>query len=119
MFFGRARCRGPAPFERRRVPLERPGAAIISETAGVAAEMGPSALLVSPLDIEGTAEAMGWALDMPMAEREARLVRLRRQAESWTAGHWLAAQLEALNLAQSAQVNAPLGESPISTQVPV
>jgi len=63
--------------------------------------MGASGLLVSPLDIEGTAEAMGWALDMPMAEREARLVRLRRQAESWTAEHWLAAQLEALNISPS------------------
>jgi trehalose 6-phosphate synthase len=85
------------------IASERPGAAIISETAGVASDMGASALLISPLDIEGTAEAMSWALDMPMPEREARLVRLRRQAESWTAGHWLSAQLDALHIARTVE----------------
>jgi trehalose-6-phosphate synthase len=60
--------------------------------------MGAGSLLISPLDIEGTAEALGWALDMSMSEREARLVRLRQQAEAWTAGHWLDAQLKALNI---------------------
>jgi uncharacterized NAD(P)/FAD-binding protein YdhS/trehalose-6-phosphate synthase len=99
------------------IASERPGVAIISETAGVAAEMGASALLVSPLDIEGTAEAMGWALDMPMAEREARLVRLRRQAESWTAGNWLSAQLEALNISKAAEANLPLGDPTATTSV--
>jgi trehalose 6-phosphate synthase len=68
------------------IASERPGVAVISETAGVASEMGASALLFSPLDIEGTAEAMG--CDMPMAEREARLIRFRRKAESWTVQHW-------------------------------
>jgi trehalose 6-phosphate synthase len=82
------------------IASERPGVAIISETAGVASEMGASALLVSPLDIEGASEAMAWALDMPMAEREARLARLRKQAESWTAGHWLSAQLTALKIVE-------------------
>ena len=84
------------------IASDRPGVAIISETAGVALEMGASALLISPLDIEGTAEAMAWALDMPTAEREARLARLRVHAESWTAGHWLSAQLDALNLSRGA-----------------
>ncbi|PWU15414.1 MAG: hypothetical protein C5B50_15505 [Verrucomicrobia bacterium] len=83
------------------IASERPGVAIISETAGVASEMGASALLISPLDIEGTAEAMAWAFDMPTPEREARLLRLRGQAESWTAEKWLAAQIEALNLSLS------------------
>jgi trehalose-6-phosphate synthase/uncharacterized NAD(P)/FAD-binding protein YdhS len=77
---------------------ERPGVAVVSETSGVAAETGPSALLVSPLDIEGTARALGWALDMPRAERQARLARLRSTINSWTSANWLAAQLEALNL---------------------
>jgi len=95
------------------IASERPGVAIISETAGVASEMGASALLVSPLDIEGTSEAMARALDMPMAEREARLVRLRSQAESWTAGHWLSAQLEALNISRAPEPTAiTVGSSP-------
>ena len=90
------------------VASERPGVAIISETAGVASEMGASALLVSPLDIEGTAHAMAWALDMPVAERQARLAHLRSRVHSWTAAHWLDAQLKALNLdAISEQQNSP------------
>jgi uncharacterized NAD(P)/FAD-binding protein YdhS/trehalose-6-phosphate synthase len=80
------------------IASQRPGVAIISETAGVASEIGANALLVSPLDVEGTAHAMAWALDMPMAEREARLARLREKIESWTAAHWLAAQLDALKV---------------------
>ena len=80
------------------IASERPGVAIISETAGVASEVGASALLVSPLDIEGTAHAMAWALDMPLPEREARLVRLRQRIESWTSADWLSSQLDALNL---------------------
>jgi len=80
------------------IASERPGVAIVAETAGVAAEFGASALQISPLDIEGTAEAMRWALEMPAAERQARIERLRSKIESWTAQHWLSAQLEALNI---------------------
>src|SRR5207302_1632781 len=46
------------------VVSRRPGVAVISETAGVAAITADSALLVSPLDIEGTARAMERALSM-------------------------------------------------------
>jgi trehalose 6-phosphate synthase len=80
------------------VTSRRPGVAIVAETAGVAAELGESLLQISPLDIEGTAEAMEWGLDMPAAERRARLARLREKIEAWTADHWLSAQLEALGL---------------------
>ena len=80
------------------IASQKPGVAIVAETAGVSAELGGGALQISPLDIEGTAEAMGWALDMPIAERQARLLQLRSKIESWTAQHWLRAQLEALNI---------------------
>jgi trehalose 6-phosphate synthase len=75
---------------------QRPGVAIVSETAGVAWETGTSALLVSPLDVEGTAQAMSQALDMPPAERWARLERIRGHVLGWTAQRWLEAQLSAL-----------------------
>lgn len=77
---------------------KRPGVAIVSETAGVAAELGANSLLISPLDMEGTARAMAWALDMPRIEREARLAQLRSKVNSWTAAHWLSAQLAALDV---------------------
>ena len=51
---------------------------IVSETAGVAADAADSALLISPLDVEGTARAMADALDMPLAERRARHARFLR-----------------------------------------
>jgi uncharacterized NAD(P)/FAD-binding protein YdhS/trehalose-6-phosphate synthase len=88
------------------IASERPGVAIVAETAGVAAEFGGNALQISPLDIEGTAEAMERALDMPAAEREARLLQLRSKIESWTARHWLAAQLDALNIGHPQSENA-------------
>jgi trehalose 6-phosphate synthase len=77
---------------------QRPGAAIISETAGVAATTAENALLVSALDIEGTAQAIETALNMPVAERQARLARLRESVDSWSAAHWLEAQLTELGL---------------------
>ena len=77
---------------------ERPGVAVISETAGVAATTGDDVLLVCPLDIEGTAHALEQALEMPAAERSARLARLREGVQNWNAAEWLAAQVKELNL---------------------
>jgi trehalose 6-phosphate synthase len=92
------------------VVSQRPGVLIVSETAGVAAEAVDSALLVSPLDVEGTARAMADALDMPVPERAARLARFRDRVTRWTARHWLSAQLADLELGSAlpdrAQVEA-------------
>jgi trehalose 6-phosphate synthase len=77
---------------------QRPGALIVSETAGVAEEAADGALLVSPLDVEGTARAMADALDMPESERAARLDRFRDRVSRWTARDWLSAQLGDLGL---------------------
>lgn len=83
----------------------RPGALVVSETAGVAREVEGAALLVSPLDIEGTARALAQALAMPPAERGLRLARLRDRVRRWTAADWLGAQLDALGV-----TGRPLGE---------
>jgi trehalose 6-phosphate synthase len=88
------------------VVSERPGALVVSETAGVAEEAADSALLVSPLDVEGTARALADGLDLPAAERAARLARLRERVAGWTAADWLAAQLADLGIA-SAPPRAP------------
>jgi trehalose 6-phosphate synthase len=76
----------------------RPGVAVISETAGVATTTGDHALLVSPLDIEGTALAMKQALAMSTEERSARLECLRESVHSWNAAAWLTAQLTELGV---------------------
>ena len=80
------------------VVSQRPGVAVISETAGVAAITADTALLVSPLDIEGTAGAMERALGMPEEERSARLAKLRESVYSWNAADWLSAQLAELKV---------------------
>jgi trehalose 6-phosphate synthase len=75
----------------------RPGVLVLSETAGVV-EQAEGALLISPLDIEGTARALGEALDMPTAERAERLARFRGRVLEWTNRDWLAAQLAQLGV---------------------
>lgn len=80
------------------VVAEEPGVLIVSETAGVAGDAQDCALLISPLDIEGTALAMADALDMPQGERRARHARFLSRVEKWTARDWLNAQLADLQL---------------------
>jgi phosphotransferase system HPr (HPr) family protein len=76
----------------------KPGVLVVSETAGVAAEAGESALQVSPLDVEGTAIALATALGMALEERTARLDTLRGVFTKWTARDWLGSQLAELGL---------------------
>ncbi|HWL87319.1 MAG TPA: trehalose-6-phosphate synthase [Polyangiaceae bacterium] len=75
-----------------------PGVLVVSETAGVAEEAGDSALTVSPLDVEETTSALVRALEMPLAERDIRLHRFRTRVQTWTASHWLNAQLADLGI---------------------
>src|SRR5205823_8543028 len=65
------------------VVADDPGVLVVSETAGVAADAQESALLISPLDVEGTARALVDALEMPPAERRARHARLLKQVTRW------------------------------------
>jgi trehalose 6-phosphate synthase len=80
------------------VVTEKPGVLIVSETAGVAAAAVDSALLISPLDVEGTARAIAEALDMSAVERRERHARLLDHVTRWTARDWLNAQLADLHV---------------------
>jgi trehalose 6-phosphate synthase len=80
------------------VVADPPGVLVVSETAGVAADAADSALLISPLDVEGTARAMADALDMPAAERRARHTRFLQTVTRWSARDWLNAQLADLGV---------------------
>jgi trehalose 6-phosphate synthase len=75
--------------------VERDGVLILSEFAGAAAQLRGGALLVNPYDVEGVAEALKEAIEMPLAEREARMERmqsrLRRQDVFWWADRYLSA----------------------------
>jgi trehalose 6-phosphate synthase len=80
------------------VVAETPGVLVVSETAGVAADATDCALLISPLDVEGTARALADALDMPGAERRARHTQFLGRVMQWSARDWLNAQLADLKI---------------------
>jgi trehalose 6-phosphate synthase/phosphatase len=63
------------------------GVLVLSEFAGAAEELG-EALLINPYDIDAVADAILQALDMPAAERRARMRALRRRVTARTAGRW-------------------------------
>ncbi len=70
--------------------VDDPGVLILSRLAG-AAETMREAVLVNPMDLDGTAEAIHRALVMDEAERRSRMVALRRRerrnsVEAWTNG---------------------------------
>jgi trehalose 6-phosphate synthase len=98
------------------VVSRRPGVAVVSETAGVASLADGAALLVCPLDIEGTARAMERALDMPHQERRTRLERWRASVHSWNAARWLEAQLEALGVAETKHPSPGASRRPLSQE---
>ena len=77
------------PFVFKMSPAE--AFAFLLGMHSVAATTGDHALLVSPLDIEGTALAMRQALEMSTEERYARLAALRENVHSWNAAAWLTA----------------------------
>jgi trehalose 6-phosphate synthase len=74
----------------------REGVLILSERTGAYQQLEPGVLVVSPLDIYGTAEAMHQALVMPPEERRQRAERLRALIEGHDIVDWLNQQLSAV-----------------------
>jgi trehalose 6-phosphate synthase len=77
---------------------ERDGVLILSETAGAFTELGGHAVPVNPFDVEGTARAIGVALDMDPVERGRRLRGLRSAIRRNPIERWVDAQLKDLEL---------------------
>jgi trehalose 6-phosphate synthase len=65
---------------------------ILSTEAGAADEMGDAALLIDPIDVVATAEAMHTALVMAPQERARRHADLVRAATALPPGAWLSAR---------------------------
>ena len=72
---------------------ERSGVIILSEGAGAALQLGEHALMVSPADVEGTAEAIYQALTMSFSERQRRGRALREAVEKEDVREWFQDQL--------------------------
>jgi len=62
---------------------------ILSEFAGSAAQLHRGALLVNPYDIEGVADALRRAWEMPLEECAARMRRMRRSIRQHDVYWWL------------------------------
>jgi trehalose 6-phosphate synthase len=75
---------------------QRDGVLVLSERTGAYQQLEPGVLVVSPLDIYGTAEAMHQALTMPPEERRERAERLRSLIEQQDIVDWLHQQLRAI-----------------------
>jgi trehalose 6-phosphate synthase len=71
------------------------GVLLLSREAGSFEELRGEALELNPFDVEGTAEALLEALDMPGPERARRARALRGIVASRKPGDWLADQLAA------------------------
>ncbi|MDB6149738.1 MAG: hypothetical protein JWQ44_1186 [Chthoniobacter sp.] len=85
----------------------KPGVLVLSESTGVADDIPDSALLVCPLDVEGTASALAEALAMGGEQRGAWVEQIRNGVHKWTARDWLEAQLKELGLALAAPPAKP------------
>jgi len=72
---------------------DRSGVLILSEGAGAMQQLGDDALIISPTDIEGTADAIYQALTMSPSERRRRADNLRRTVEGDDVAKWFREQL--------------------------
>jgi trehalose 6-phosphate synthase len=63
------------------------GVLILSAGAGASDELR-DALLVNPYDVEQSALSLAAAIDMPQAQQQARMRRLRRVVAAWDADRW-------------------------------
>jgi trehalose 6-phosphate synthase len=79
----------------------RDGVVVLSENAGVHEELGPWALTINPFDVAAQAEAIHEALEMPVAERRARLDAIRTHVREHDLARWLASQLDELDRASA------------------
>jgi trehalose 6-phosphate synthase len=74
----------------------RDGVLILSERAGARQQLEPGALVVPPVDVYATAQALHQALEMPAADRRLRAERLRWLIEREDINAWLCRQLETI-----------------------
>ncbi len=75
--------------------VDRTSVLILSEFAGAAAQLQQGALLVNPYDLDGTADAIHRAWQLPAAERRRRMSLLRRNVRRQDVFRWVNRFLEA------------------------
>ncbi|MCY1044200.1 bifunctional alpha,alpha-trehalose-phosphate synthase (UDP-forming)/trehalose-phosphatase [Corallococcus sp. bb12-1] len=83
------------------------GVLVLSEFAGAASEMR-DALLINPYDVEGMADAIEEALEMPKAERQQRMRCLRAGVKARDVHWWVDSFLGRLQGLKSVEERPPL-----------
>jgi trehalose 6-phosphate synthase len=94
------------------------GVLVLSRFTGAAREL-PDALMVNPYDIEQTAEALRFALEMDPEERKTRMQRMRRVVREHNIYRWagaLIAELCEVRLDEAANRSEPQSGYPPSEQ---
>ena len=81
---------------------EHDGVLVLSENAGVHAELGEWALTVNPLDVSGQADALYTALTLDPTERRRRADAIRAYVREHDITEWVDAQLADLDAVRSA-----------------
>lgn len=79
---------------------DQDGVLVLSDTAGAARELG-EAVLVNPFHVDGIADAIARALEMPEAERRRRCTHMRERLERYDVVRWGSEQLDRLREARS------------------
>jgi len=79
----------------------RDGVVVLSENAGASEEIGPWTLTVNPFDVAAQADAIHEGLELPAAERRARLDAIRGHVREHDVAEWLASQLDELDRASA------------------
>jgi trehalose 6-phosphate synthase len=72
---------------------ERNGVLLLSENTGAHADLGPWAVTLNPFDVAAQASAIHEALEMPEAERRARIEAIREHIRRHSVANWIGAQL--------------------------
>jgi len=76
---------------------EKDGVLVLSESTGAFQQLQHGAIVVSPCDIQSTAEALHQALTMPADERYTRAAMLRQQVEENDINAWFCDQIREIS----------------------
>ncbi len=78
------------------------GVLVLSETAGAARELS-EAILVNPSDLDGIADAIKDALELPRDEQQRNMAAIRRRLKRFTVQYWARDFLEKLQAVREVQ----------------
>ena len=83
----------------KEAPLinERDGVLVLSENTGACDELGEWSVVVNPFDVVGQADALHAALELPPADRRARIEGIRTHVREHDIESWLRTQLADLD----------------------